>query len=127
LDALATDGLGLQFLEQQHITGKYSTMKKAATMATHSPEYSDDEFDFDEEYFSRTYQPLSNLPTPPPSSRESLAGQSSGALLEDGGLLDSALLGMSPPFYLLARFYLTNTSPQAQLFTWSTSSPRQHL
>jgi len=62
-------------------------------MATHSPDYSDDEFDFDEEYFSRTYQPLSNLPTPPPSSRESLAGQSPRALLEDGGLLDSALLG----------------------------------
>ncbi|KAK4043417.1 hypothetical protein C8A01DRAFT_43725 [Parachaetomium inaequale] len=61
--------------------------------ATHSPDYSDDEFDFDEEYFSRTYQPLSNLPTPPPSSRESLAGQSPRALLEDGGLLDSALLG----------------------------------
>ena len=65
-------------------------------MATHSPDYSDDEFDFDEEYFSRTYQPLSNLPTPPPSSRESLAGQSPRALLEDGGLLDSALLGTSP-------------------------------
>ncbi|KAK3294863.1 uncharacterized protein B0H64DRAFT_325643 [Chaetomium fimeti] len=62
-------------------------------MATHSPDYSDDEFDFDEEYFSRTYQPLSNLPTPPPSSRESLAGPSPRALLEDGGLLDSALLG----------------------------------
>ncbi|KAK4251491.1 hypothetical protein C7999DRAFT_37536 [Corynascus novoguineensis] len=62
-------------------------------MATHSPDYSDDEFDFDEEYFSRTYQPLSNLPTPPPSSRESSAGQSPRALLEDGGLLDSALLG----------------------------------
>ncbi|KAH6856630.1 hypothetical protein B0I37DRAFT_79788 [Chaetomium sp. MPI-CAGE-AT-0009] len=66
---------------------------KPATMPTHSPDYSDDEFDFDEEYFSRTYQPLSNLPTPPPSSRESLAGQSPRALLEDGGLLDSALLG----------------------------------
>ncbi|KAK4236984.1 hypothetical protein C8A03DRAFT_35097 [Achaetomium macrosporum] len=62
-------------------------------MASHSPDYSDDEFDFDEEYFSRTYQPLSNLPTPPPSSRESLAGQSPRGLLEDGELLDSALLG----------------------------------
>ncbi|KAL2175702.1 uncharacterized protein P884DRAFT_205477 [Thermothelomyces heterothallicus CBS 202.75] len=62
-------------------------------MATRSPDYSDDEHDFDDEYFSRTYQPLSNLPTPPPSSRESLAGQSPQALLEDGGLLDSVLLG----------------------------------
>ncbi|KAL2159943.1 hypothetical protein VTH06DRAFT_2076 [Thermothelomyces fergusii] len=66
---------------------------KSATTAARSPDYSDDEYDFDEEYFSRTYQPLSNLPTPPPSSRESLAGRSPQALLEDGGLLDSALLG----------------------------------
>ncbi|KAL2023053.1 hypothetical protein VTK56DRAFT_3963 [Thermocarpiscus australiensis] len=62
-------------------------------METHSPDYPHDEFDFDEEYFSRTYQPLSNLPTPPPSSRDSLATQSPRFLLEDGELLDSALLG----------------------------------
>ncbi|EGS21383.1 uncharacterized protein CTHT_0032400 [Thermochaetoides thermophila DSM 1495] len=59
-----------------------------------SPKYSEDsDYDFDEEYFSRTYQPLSNLPTPPPSSKQSLAAQSPRALLEDGGLLDSVLLG----------------------------------
>ncbi|KAL2259116.1 hypothetical protein VTK26DRAFT_7336 [Humicola hyalothermophila] len=62
-------------------------------MAPRSPEYSDDDFDYDEEYFSRTYQPLSNLPTPPPSSRNSLAAQSPRSLLENGELLDSALLG----------------------------------
>lgn len=62
-------------------------------MATYSPDYSDDEYEFDEEYFARTYQPLSNLPTPPPSSRASLATQSPRSLLEDGGLLESALLG----------------------------------
>ncbi|KAK4146833.1 uncharacterized protein C8A04DRAFT_9477 [Dichotomopilus funicola] len=62
-------------------------------MATQSPDYSDDEYEFDEEYFSRTYQPLSNLPTPPPSSREANNGSNSRTLLEDGGLLDSALLG----------------------------------
>ncbi|KAK0641604.1 hypothetical protein B0T16DRAFT_334583 [Cercophora newfieldiana] len=56
------------------------------------PEFSDED-DFDEEYFTRTYRPLSNLPTPPPSSRESSAVQSPKSLLEDGGLLDSALLG----------------------------------
>jgi hypothetical protein len=67
---------------------------KSATMATHSPDYSDDDMDFDEEYFTRTYQPLSNLPTPPPSSRQSQPGQCPRGLLEDGGLLDSALLGM---------------------------------
>jgi len=58
----------------------------------------DDDFDLDEEYFARTYQPLSNLPTPPPSSRDWSAAQSPRSLLEDGGLLDSALLGkVSPP------------------------------
>jgi hypothetical protein len=86
LDELATDGLEPRLLER-------TIIMKSAAMATHSPDYSDDEFDFDEEYFSRTYQPLSNLPTPPPSSRESLASQRPRALLEDGGLLDSALLG----------------------------------
>jgi hypothetical protein len=82
----ATDGLGLHLLPER-------VLPRSATMAARSPDYSDDEFDFDDEYFSRTYQPLSNLPTPPPSSRESLASQSPRALLEDGGLLDSALLG----------------------------------
>ncbi|KAK4454337.1 hypothetical protein QBC34DRAFT_375508 [Podospora aff. communis PSN243] len=62
-------------------------------MAKHlEPEFSDED-DFDEEYFTRTYRPLSNLPTPPPSSRDTSAAQSPKSLLEDGGLLDSALLG----------------------------------
>ncbi|KAK3906271.1 hypothetical protein C8A05DRAFT_11967 [Staphylotrichum tortipilum] len=78
-------------------------------MATHSPDYSDDEFDFDEEYFSRTYQPLSNLPTPPPSSRESLAAQSPRTLLEDGGLLESVLLGPA--------IHLVNLIPPAASLT----------
>jgi hypothetical protein len=55
--------------------------------------YSDDEFDFDSEYFAQTYRPLSNLPTPPPSSRDSSASQSPRSILEDGDLFDSALLG----------------------------------
>ncbi|KAK1834368.1 hypothetical protein QBC39DRAFT_26026 [Podospora conica] len=54
-------------------------------------DYSDD--DFDDEYFSQTYRPLSNLPTPPPSSRDSAIAQSPRSLLEDGGILDSQLLG----------------------------------
>ncbi|KAK4126213.1 hypothetical protein N657DRAFT_679186 [Parathielavia appendiculata] len=78
-------------------------------MATHSPDFSDDEFEFVEEYFSRTYQPLSNLPTPPPSSHESLANQSPEALLEDGGLLDSALLGPA--------IHLVNLIPPAASLT----------
>ncbi|KAK3318453.1 hypothetical protein B0H66DRAFT_238383 [Apodospora peruviana] len=56
-------------------------------------DYSDDDFDFDQEYFARTYQPLSNLPTPPPSSRNTSAAQSPRTLFRDGGLLESALLG----------------------------------
>ncbi|KAK4155803.1 hypothetical protein C8A00DRAFT_31355 [Chaetomidium leptoderma] len=86
-------------------------------MATHSPDYSDDEFDFDEEYFSRTYQPLSNLPTPPPSSRVSLGDQSPRALLEDGGLLDSALLGPA--------IHLVNLIPPAASLT-APSVPLVH-
>lgn len=54
-------------------------------------DFSDDEFD--EEYFARTYRPLSNLPTPPPSSRDSSTAQSPKSLLEDGGLASSELLG----------------------------------
>lgn len=53
-----------------------------------------DEDDFDFEYFSRTYKPLSNLPTPPPSSRNSIA---STPVLGDEELDDSVktlLLGM---------------------------------
>ena len=62
-------------------------------MATEQHDYSDDEFDFDEEYFSRTYQPLSNLPTPPPSSCNSWGTQTPTSTLEEGDLLQSALLG----------------------------------
>ncbi|KAI1081659.1 hypothetical protein F5B20DRAFT_50874 [Whalleya microplaca] len=36
----------------------------------------DDDFEFDEAYFRQFYKPLSNLPTPPPSSRSSSAAQS---------------------------------------------------
>jgi hypothetical protein len=31
----------------------------------------EDDFEFDEAYFRKFYKPLSNLPTPPPSSRDS--------------------------------------------------------
>jgi len=61
--------------------------------AKHSHDTYDDEFDLDEEYFSRTYQPLSNLPTPPPSCRDSVASLSPRGLIEQDELLQSALLG----------------------------------
>ncbi|KAL1840698.1 hypothetical protein VTJ49DRAFT_193 [Mycothermus thermophilus] len=90
---------------------------KSATVATHSPDYSDDDMDFDEEYFFRTYRPLSNLPTPPPSSRQSQADLSPRSLLEDGGLLDSALLGPA--------IHLTNLIPPAASLT-TPSVPLVH-
>jgi hypothetical protein len=55
----------------------------------------DDEADFDDEYFLRTYQPLSNLPTPPPSCRDSIVSLSTKSINEQDELLESALLGMS--------------------------------
>ncbi|KAJ4390577.1 hypothetical protein N0V93_004173 [Gnomoniopsis smithogilvyi] len=64
-------------------------------MASYNPkvvssrEFDDDDFDF--EYFSRTYKPLSNLPTPPPSNRNSVT--SSPVLGEEDVNADSSLLG----------------------------------
>jgi hypothetical protein len=52
-----------------------------------------DEDDFDFEYFSRTYKPLSNLPTPPPSSRNS-ASPSPVIGVDSDEFADSKLLGM---------------------------------
>ncbi|EFX02652.1 hypothetical protein CMQ_2581 [Grosmannia clavigera kw1407] len=61
----------------------------------------------DDDYFSSTYRPLSNLPTPPPSSRNSSALQS--PQLEQGEALEESLLGpaihlvnMLPPAASLA-------------------------
>jgi hypothetical protein len=77
--------------EQPH--GLAAACSSTTTMAKHLESEFSDEDDFDEEYFTRTYRPLSNLPTPPPSSRDTSAAQSPKSLLEDGGLLDSALFG----------------------------------
>ncbi len=54
---------------------------------------SDDEFDWDEEYFARTYRPLSNLPTPHMSSKNSSAFQSPQITVDDGEGPESAFLG----------------------------------
>lgn len=78
----------------------------AAAMASYNPkvvssrDFDDDDFDF--EYFSRTYKPLSNLPTPPPSNRNSVT--SSPVLGEeyDDANVDDSLLGM----YLQTQFFL---------------------
>lgn len=57
----------------------------------------DDDLEIDEAYFMRTYRPLSNLPTPPPSSRHSAATQSPKSLLEDGESLQACYLGRETP------------------------------
>lgn len=68
----------------------------SATMASYNPkvdsprDIDDDDFDF--EYFSRTYKPLSNLPTPPPSTRNSVS--SSPVIGEEEHNVDTTLLGM---------------------------------
>ncbi|KAK1596355.1 uncharacterized protein LY79DRAFT_509608 [Colletotrichum navitas] len=55
------------------------------------PDYSDDEYGAEDAFF--TYRPLSNLPTPPPSSRNSSAHQSPKMTLEDGEVLHERFLG----------------------------------
>lgn len=70
-------------------------LKMSVTTQKRDP-YLDDESDvddFDEEYFNRTYRPLSNLPTPPPSQRD-CSVSSSISLLEQDELFESALFGM---------------------------------
>ncbi|KAH7375100.1 hypothetical protein B0T11DRAFT_234530 [Plectosphaerella cucumerina] len=57
---------------------------------------SDDEYP-EEQYF--TYRPLSNLPTPPPSSRNSSADQSPRVPLDDGEQLQDKFLG--PAIHLI--------------------------
>lgn len=66
-----------------------------AAMASYNPKVAasrdvdDDDFDF--AYFAGTYKPLSNLPTPPPSSRNSVT--SSPVLGEWDENVDPDLLG----------------------------------
>jgi hypothetical protein len=58
-------------------------------------DYEDDD-DFDDDYFFKTYVPLSNLPTPPLSSRSATAPKQfpRHLLIEED--LDPELLGMDP-------------------------------
>ncbi|KAH9908649.1 hypothetical protein F4778DRAFT_356579 [Xylariomycetidae sp. FL2044] len=53
----------------------------------------DDDFEFDEAYFRQFYKPLSNLPTPPPSSRTSSAPQSPLLDGQDDYMHDAQFLG----------------------------------
>jgi hypothetical protein len=63
----------------------------------HSKSFSqNDGFEFEEACFRKFYKPLSNLPTPPPSSRNSSATQSPRIPVEDTGVLSIELLGRLP-------------------------------
>ncbi|KAJ8126642.1 hypothetical protein O1611_g6997 [Lasiodiplodia mahajangana] len=59
----------------------------------------DDDFEFDESYFRQFYKPLSNLPTPPLSTRNSSANQSPRVSLDDTEGPNSQFLGSTsrPP------------------------------
>lgn len=66
---------------------------------------------FDESYFSKTYVPLSSLPTPPPSCRSNSSSrqQSPDAFSSPGQILDPELLGTVPRFYFLLLPVLGNS------------------
>ncbi|OTB12715.1 hypothetical protein K445DRAFT_320855 [Daldinia sp. EC12] len=53
----------------------------------------DDDFEFDDAYFRQFYKPLSNLPTPPPSSKNSSAAQSPRITSEDVDSVSPEFLG----------------------------------
>ncbi|KAI8956552.1 hypothetical protein F5Y11DRAFT_342641 [Daldinia sp. FL1419] len=53
----------------------------------------DDDFEFDDAYFRQFYKPLSNLPTPPPSSKNSSAAQSPRISSEDVEAVSPEFLG----------------------------------
>ncbi|KAI1093042.1 hypothetical protein F5B19DRAFT_172579 [Rostrohypoxylon terebratum] len=53
----------------------------------------DDDFEFDDAYFRQFYKPLSNLPTPPPSSKNSSAMQSPRIDPEDIEIINEEFLG----------------------------------
>ncbi|KAI0889225.1 uncharacterized protein GGS22DRAFT_68882 [Annulohypoxylon maeteangense] len=53
----------------------------------------DDDFEFDDAYFRQFYKPLSNLPTPPPSSKNSSATQSPRITAEDVESISQEFLG----------------------------------
>ncbi|KAH8838932.1 hypothetical protein MCOR27_001219 [Pyricularia oryzae] len=83
-----------------------SNMSPSLAKKVVDEDMSDDEFDFDEEYFMRTYKPLSNLPTPPPSSQNSSAALSPMLLeMQDGEMRDPAFFG--------AAVHLVNLLPPA--------------
>ncbi|KAH8159295.1 hypothetical protein CIB48_g8953 [Xylaria polymorpha] len=80
----------------------------------------DDDFEFDESYFRQFYKPLSNLPTPPPSTRTSSANQSPRVSFDDTEGPNSQFLG---PAAHLARML----PPGASFITPSIPTVQQML
>ncbi|KAI3317418.1 hypothetical protein HD806DRAFT_515008 [Xylariaceae sp. AK1471] len=80
----------------------------------------DDDFEFDESYFRQFYKPLSNLPTPPPSTRNSSAAQSPRISHDDAEGPNSQFLG---PAAHLARML----PPGASFITPSIPTVQQML
>ncbi|KAF0329184.1 hypothetical protein K4K61_002198 [Colletotrichum sp. SAR11_59] len=78
-----------------------------------NPDYSDDEYGAEEAYF--TYRPLSNLPTPPPSSRNTSAHQSPKTGLEDGEVLQEKFLGPAIHLVNLVPTSASLTTPSVPL------------
>ncbi|KAI1746940.1 hypothetical protein F4782DRAFT_552836 [Xylaria castorea] len=79
-----------------------------------------DDFEFDESYFRQFYKPLSNLPTPPPSTRTSSASQSPRLSFDDTEGPSSQFLG---PAAHLARML----PPGASFITPSILTVQQML
>ncbi|GAP84719.1 hypothetical protein SAMD00023353_0800150 [Rosellinia necatrix] len=80
----------------------------------------DDDFEFDESYFRQFYKPLSNLPTPPPSTRTSSANQSPRVSFDGTDGANSQFLG---PAAHLARML----PPGASFITPSIPTVQQML
>ena len=70
-----------------------------------------DGFEFDEACFRKFYKPLSNLPTPPPSSRNSSATQSPRIPAGDAEGRNEEFLGK----YHLAAFFLGTLAGTVEL------------
>ncbi|GKT45603.1 uncharacterized protein ColSpa_05784 [Colletotrichum spaethianum] len=84
----------------------------ARQVQNHS-DYSDDEYGAEDAFF--TYRPLSNLPTPPPSSRNSSAHQSPKTALEDGEVLHEKFLGPAIHLVNLVPTSASLTTPSVPL------------
>ncbi|KAK6957511.1 hypothetical protein Daesc_000298 [Daldinia eschscholtzii] len=68
----------------------------------------DDDFEFDDAYFRQFYKPLSNLPTPPPSSKNSSAAQSPRITSEDVDSVSPEFLASPPEVIILAALIIAD-------------------